>query len=120
MASPNHKKWVTAKKTLSESTLKTLKQNKRDLGPNLDKFEQARAAIEKEFSYGEPGKVVSKLIDTLKKTSEAVSSAADDYAYYLKVDKDAGKVLKTLLAIKKDVVDNYQKLAKEYAKVRQH
>jgi|GEM_PF-2364987 len=119
MPSQHHKDWVTAKKTLSEATLKLLKQNKHDLGPNLDKFDKAKQAIDKEFSYTEPGKGVSKLIDSLKKTSEEVSTAAKAYAAILKTDNNAAACLKKLNAIEKDVTTAYQDRAKKYAAVRQ-
>ena len=120
MASKHHKDWAAAKKTLDESSLKLLKKNKRDLGPNLDKFDKAKQALDKEFSHTELGKTAPKLIDALKKLNGEISSAIKVYAAIIKTDGNASASLKKLAAIDKDVSMAYQELAKKYAAARQH
>lgn len=119
MSGQHHKTWVAAKKSLSEATQKELKKNKYDLGPNLDKFEKAQQAIDKELSYTEPGKSAPKLIDSLKKLKDEISLATKEYSKVLKNDNDAAACLKKLTAIEKDVIAAYQDRAKKYAALRQ-
>jgi chromosome segregation ATPase len=123
METNQQKRWANTKKTLAESTLKALKENKLDFGDTLEKFEKLADSLRKELAEGEASKKASTYLDALKKNHVQIEAAIKAYTVILNkhtnTDTKVGVALTVLRKTLAETKDEMVTLANGYADAAQ-